>query len=159
VERNRKGRKSSASVLVRIECLKFLVDGEFLHVPFRALHGFALHLSLDITSSTDQNEVSIAIHAQQVRHRGSLEYADDIPYLRFWRDPANAIILRNAEFCVPAHFSGDVSYTVSNTSDCKCQLCKRHILADSSIGAMVQRRIATQVLAVIMFRPFLTYAR
>ena len=48
---------------------------------------------------------------------------------------------------------------MSISSDCKRQPCKRHILVNSSVGARVRRWIAAQVLAVIRFRRFLTYAR
>src|ERR1700722_852391 len=46
-----------------------------------------------------------------------------------------------------------------HSSDCKPQLCKPHILANSSIDATIQRWIAGQVLAVLKFHRSLTKAR
>ena len=51
------------------------------------------------------------------------------------------------------------SYTPSVSSDCKPQLCKRHILANSSVDATIQPWIAARVLAVLRFDRSLTKAR
>ena len=49
--------------------------------------------------------------------------------------------------------------TPSISSDGKPQLCKRHILTNSSIDATIQRWIAAHALAVLRFHRSLTKAR
>src|SRR5450755_933215 len=73
------------------------IDCKFLHIFLRTLHGFPLHLSMDIACPTHQDQPTIIAYAQQVGRLRSLEDADDVSGLGFRRYPTDATVLRDTE--------------------------------------------------------------